>query len=76
MVVGNIATGGAARYLIENGADGVKVGIGPGSLCTTRIIAGEGVPQLTAIYAVACVARVCGVPVSADGGLRYSGVRV
>ena len=50
VVVGNIATGGAARYLIENGADGVKVGIGPGSICTTRIIAGVGVPQLSAIY--------------------------
>ncbi len=73
MVVGNIATGGAARYLIENGADGVKVGIGPGSICTTRIIAGVGVPQLTAIYDVACVARESGVPVIADGGLRYSG---
>ena len=73
VVVGNIATGGAARYLIENGADGVKVGIGPGSICTTRIIAGVGVPQLTAIYDVACVARESGVPVIADGGLRYSG---
>ena len=73
VVVGNIATGGAARYLIENGADGVKVGIGPGSICTTRIIAGVGVPQLTAIYDVACVARERGVPVIADGGLRYSG---
>ena len=70
VVVGNIATGGAARYLIENGADGVKVGIGPGSICTTRIIAGVGVPQLTAIYDVACES---GVPVIADGGLRYSG---
>ena len=73
VVVGNIATGGAARYLIENGADGVKVGIGPGSICTTRIIAGVGVPQLSAIYDVACVARESGVPVIADGGLRYSG---
>ena len=73
VVVGNIATGGAARYLIENGADGVKGGIGPGSICTTRIIAGVGVPQLTAIYDVACVARESGVPVIADGGLRYSG---
>ena len=73
VVVGNIATGGAARYLIENGADGVKVGIGPGSICTTRIIAGVGVPQLTAIYDVACVARESGVPVIADGGIKYSG---
>ena len=68
VVVGNIATAGAARFLIENGADGVKVGIGPGSICTTRIIAGVGVPQLTAIYDVACVARESGVPVIADGG--------
>ena len=73
VVVGNIATGGAARYLIENGADGVKVGIGPGSICTTRIIAGVGVPQLSAIYSAASAARGTGVPVIADGGLRYSG---
>ena len=73
VVVGNIATGEAARYLVENGADGVKVGIGPGSICTTRIIAGVGVPQLSAIYAASTVARQAGVPVIADGGLRYSG---
>ena len=73
VVVGNIATAEAAEFLISNGADGVKVGIGPGSICTTRIIAGVGVPQLTAIYDVACVARERGVPVIADGGLRYSG---
>ena len=73
VVVGNIATGGAARYLIENGADGVKVGIGPGSICTTRIIAGVGVPQLSAIFDAASAAAGTGVPVIADGGLRYSG---
>ena len=73
VVVGNIATGGAARYLIENGADGIKVGIGPGSICTTRVIAGVGVPQLSAIYAAASAAKDTGVPVIADGGLRYSG---
>lgn len=58
VVVGNIATGDAARYLVENGADGVKVGIGPGSICTTRIIAGVGVPQLSAVYDVAKARRV------------------
>ena len=73
MVVGNIATAEAARYLVDNGADGIKVGIGPGSICTTRIIAGVGVPQLSAIYDAATVARAAGVPVIADGGLRYSG---
>ncbi len=73
VVVGNIATAEAARFLIDNGADGVKVGIGPGSICTTRIIAGVGVPQLSAIYAASCEARKSGVPVIADGGLRYSG---
>jgi len=73
VVVGNVATGEAARYLIENGADGVKVGIGPGSICTTRIIAGVGVPQLTAIYEAAKAAAGSGVPIIADGGLRYSG---
>ena len=67
VVVGNIATGGAARYLIENGADGVKVGIGPGSICTTRVIAGVGVPQLSAIYDVAKSVAGSGVPVIADG---------
>lgn len=73
VVVGNIATGDAARFLIEAGADGVKVGIGPGSICTTRIVAGVGVPQLTAIFECAKVAHEYGVPVIADGGLRYSG---
>ncbi len=73
VVVGNIATAEAAKYLIENGADGIKVGIGPGSICTTRVIAGVGVPQLSAIYAAADAAKGSGVPVIADGGLRYSG---
>ena len=73
VVVGNIATAEAARYLVEAGADGIKVGIGPGSICTTRIIAGVGVPQLSAIYSAASAARGTGVPVIADGGLRYSG---
>ncbi len=73
VVVGNIATGEAAAYLVEAGADGVKVGIGPGSICTTRIVAGVGVPQLTAIYEVAKAIKGSGVPVIADGGLRYSG---
>ena len=73
VVVGNIATAEAAQYLVDNGADGVKVGIGPGSICTTRIIAGVGVPQLTAIFNVAEALRGTGVPMIADGGLRYSG---
>lgn len=73
VVVGNIATGDAAKYLVENGADGVKVGIGPGSICTTRIIAGVGVPQLSAIYDVAKALKGTGVPLIADGGIRYSG---
>ncbi len=73
VVVGNIATAEAGRYLVENGADGVKVGIGPGSICTTRIIAGVGVPQLTAIFDVSSAIKGSGVPVIADGGLRYSG---
>ena len=73
VVVGNIATGEAARMLVEAGADGVKVGIGPGSICTTRVIAGVGVPQLSAIYDVAKAVEGSGVPVIADGGLRYSG---
>lgn len=73
VVVGNIATGEAARYLVENGADGVKVGIGPGSICTTRIIAGVGVPQLSAVYDVAKALEGTGVPLIADGGIRYSG---
>lgn len=73
VVVGNIATGEAAKYLVENGADGVKVGIGPGSICTTRIIAGVGVPQLTAVYDVAKALKDTDVPLIADGGIRYSG---
>ncbi len=73
VVVGNVATGAAALALVEAGADGVKVGIGPGSICTTRVIAGVGVPQLTAIYEVAKALKGTGVPVIADGGIRYSG---
>ncbi len=73
VVVGNIATAAAAKALVEAGADGVKVGIGPGSICTTRVIAGVGVPQLTAIYDVANAIKGSGVPVIADGGIRYSG---
>lgn len=73
VVVGNVATAEAAKYLADNGADGVKVGIGPGSICTTRIIAGVGVPQLSAIFDTAEALRGTGVPIIADGGLRYSG---
>ena len=73
IVVGNIATGAAARALVEAGADAVKVGIGPGSICTTRVVAGVGVPQLTAVYDVAKALEGTGVPLIADGGLRYSG---
>ena len=73
VVVGNIATGEAARYLVDAGADAVKVGIGPGSICTTRVVAGIGVPQLSAIYDVAKTLKGTGVPLIADGGLRYSG---
>lgn len=73
VVVGNIATGEAARFLVENGADGVKVGIGPGSICTTRVVAGVGVPQLSAIYDVAKALEGTDIPVIADGGIRYSG---
>lgn len=73
VVVGNIAIGDAARFLVEHGADGVKVGIGPGSICTTRIIAGVGVPQLSAVYDVAKALEGTGVPLIADGGIRYSG---
>jgi len=73
IIVGNIATGEAAKALVEAGADAVKVGIGPGSICTTRIIAGVGVPQLTAVYDVAQALEGTGVPLIADGGLRYSG---
>ena len=73
IVVGNIATAEAARMLVEAGADGVKVGIGPGSICTTRVVAGVGVPQLSAVYDVANALKGTGVPLIADGGLRYSG---
>lgn len=73
VVVGNIATGEAAKFLVEHGADAVKVGIGPGSICTTRVVAGVGVPQLTAIYDVAKALEGTGIPLIADGGIRYSG---
>ncbi|MFA6872594.1 MAG: IMP dehydrogenase [Bacteroidaceae bacterium] len=73
IVVGNVATGAAALALVEAGADGVKVGIGPGSICTTRVVAGVGVPQLSAVYDVAKALDGTGVPLIADGGLRYSG---
>ncbi|MGX8683555.1 MAG: IMP dehydrogenase, partial [Bacteroidales bacterium] len=73
IVVGNVATGDAARMLMEAGADAVKVGIGPGSICTTRVVAGVGVPQLSAVYDVAKALKGTGVPLIADGGLRYSG---
>lgn len=73
IVVGNIATGEAAKALVEAGADAVKVGIGPGSICTTRVIAGVGVPQLSAIYEVAKAIKGSGVPLIGDGGIRYSG---
>ena len=73
IVVGNVATGEAAKMLAEAGADAVKVGIGPGSICTTRVVAGVGVPQLSAVYDVAKALEGTGVPLIADGGLRYSG---
>ncbi|MDP6908642.1 MAG: IMP dehydrogenase, partial [Flavobacteriales bacterium] len=73
VVVGNIATAEAAKMLVEHGADAVKVGIGPGSICTTRIIAGVGVPQLTAILEIAQAIKGSGVPVIADGGIKFSG---
>jgi IMP dehydrogenase len=73
VIGGNIATGDAALALVEHGADGVKVGIGPGSICTTRIVAGVGVPQITAIVNVASALKGTGVPLIADGGVRYSG---
>lgn len=73
VVVGNIATPEAAQYLVENGADGVKVGIGPGSICTTRVVAGVGFPQFSAVLEVAAAIRGTGVPVIADGGVRYTG---
>jgi len=73
LIAGNIATAAAAEALIKAGADCVKVGIGPGSICTTRVVAGIGVPQISAIYDVACVASKYGIPVIADGGIKYSG---
>jgi IMP dehydrogenase len=73
VIGGNIATADAARALIDHGADGVKVGIGPGSICTTRIVAGVGVPQITAIQMVSDALKGTGVPLIADGGIRYSG---
>lgn len=73
IVVGNVATGAAAKMLVDNGADAVKVGIGPGSICTTRVVAGVGVPQLSAVYDVYSALQGTGVPLIADGGLRYSG---
>jgi len=73
VVAGNIATAEGCRDLVKAGADAVKVGIGPGSICTTRIISGVGVPQITAIYEAAQVAKEAGVPIMADGGIRYSG---
>lgn len=73
VIVGNIATGAAAKYLVEAGADAVKVGIGPGSICTTRVVAGVGFPQLSAVMEVSAAIKGTGVPVIADGGIRYTG---
>ncbi|MBL7929468.1 MAG: IMP dehydrogenase [Bacteroidia bacterium] len=73
IVVGNIGTGEAAKMLVKNGADAVKVGIGPGSICTTRVVAGVGIPQLTAVYNVAQAIKNSGIPVIADGGIRFTG---
>ncbi|MBL7869023.1 MULTISPECIES: IMP dehydrogenase [Flavobacterium] len=73
VVVGNIATPEAAKYLVENGADGIKVGIGPGSICTTRVVAGVGFPQFSAVLEVAAAVKGSGIPVIADGGIRYTG---
>ncbi|KAK9170668.1 IMP dehydrogenase / GMP reductase domain protein [Cryptosporidium meleagridis] len=73
VIVGNVVTEEATKELIENGADGIKVGIGPGSICTTRIVAGVGVPQITAIEKCSSVASKFGIPIIADGGIRYSG---
>jgi len=73
IIGGNVATYAGAKALVDAGADGVKVGVGPGSICTTRVVAGVGVPQVTAIYEAALAARPAGVPVIADGGLQYSG---
>ncbi len=73
LIAGNIATASAAEALIDAGADAIKVGIGPGSICTTRVVAGIGVPQITAVYDAACAAAKYGIPVIADGGIKYSG---
>ena len=73
LIAGNVATAEATRALIEAGADCVKIGSGPGSICTTRVVAGIGVPQITAVYDAACVAKEYGIPVIADGGIKYSG---
>jgi IMP dehydrogenase len=73
VIGGNVATRDGAQALIDAGVDGVKVGVGPGSICTTRVVAGIGVPQVTAIYEAALAARAAGVPVIGDGGLQYSG---
>ena len=73
VIVGNIATPEAAKFLVDNGADGVKVGIGPGSICTTRVVAGVGFPQFSAVLEVAAALKGTGVPVIADGGIRYTG---
>lgn len=73
VIVGNIATGEAARFLVDAGADGVKVGIGPGSICTTRVVAGVGYPQFSAVLEVASAIKGSGVPIIADGGIRYTG---
>jgi IMP dehydrogenase len=73
LIAGNVATAEGAKALIDAGADCVKVGIGPGSICTTRIVAGIGVPQVTAIYDAACAAQEAGIPVIADGGIKFSG---
>ncbi|TNJ44564.1 IMP dehydrogenase [Tamlana fucoidanivorans] len=73
VIVGNIATGAAAKYLVEAGADAVKVGIGPGSICTTRVVAGVGFPQFSAVLEVSAAIKGTGVPVIADGGIRYTG---
>ena len=73
VIAGNIATAEGAKSLIKAGADAIKVGIGPGSICTTRVISGVGVPQVTAVFNAARAASESGVPIIADGGIRYSG---
>ena len=73
VIAGNVATGAATRALIEAGVDAVKVGIGPGSICTTRVVAGIGVPQITAVMDCYEVAKEYDIPIIADGGIKYSG---